>query len=187
MIRRVCCAGALVAALVVASVPAAHASTAPSVWATKFCTALVKWQKTVTSESEKASDALDVTAGSDLAAIREEFTKFLSKDVRATNSAIKAINRAGAPDVTNGSKIQAKIVAGFQAASDVFAGAQDDAAALSTTDPTSFVADAQKIESNLNSAADGFTQAFTEVQSLDKGNELEKALEKSRACQALSG
>src|SRR5258706_15455943 len=106
MIRRVCCVGALIAALVVTSVPAAHASTNPGVWATKFCTALTKWQKKVTSESQKASDALDVTAGSDLSAIRGEFARFLSKDVRATNGAIKVIKQAGTPDVTNGSKIQ---------------------------------------------------------------------------------
>ncbi len=185
MIRRVCCAGALIVALVVTSVPAAHASTTPGVWATKFCNALGKWQKTVTSESKKASNALDVTSGSDLSAIREEFTKFLAKDVHATDSAIKAINRAGTPDVTNGSKIQAKVIAGFQATSDVFAGARQDAVALSTSDPTSFVADATKIETNLSSAADGFTQAFSQVQSLDKDNQLETSLTKARACKFL--
>jgi hypothetical protein len=44
MIRRILCTGALAATLTVASVPAAHAATASSAWASKFCAALQKWQ-----------------------------------------------------------------------------------------------------------------------------------------------
>lgn len=185
MIRRLCCASALALALVAVSVPGAQAATSAPNWASKFCVALKKWQKSVKSESQKEQDVLDLTAGSDLAALRDEFVKFLAKDVRATNAAIKSIDRLGAPDVTDGKKIQDKVIAGFQSTSDVFAGAQQDAAALSTTDASSFVADATKISSNLGSASDGFTQAFTEVQSLDTDNSLAKALSKARACKAL--
>jgi len=186
MIRRLCCTGALVLALLATSVPAAGAATAPNTWATKFCTAFTKWQKTITSESSKANNALDVTSGADLSAIRAEFTSFLANDVAATKAVVKAIDSAGAPDVTNGAKIQSKILAGFQATSDVFSGAKSDAAALSTTDASSFVTDAGKIETNLGTAADGFTAAFSSAQTLDKSNKLGLALSKAKACKAIS-
>ena len=176
----------VVGALVAGSTVSASAATAPSTWATKFCTAFTTWQKTITSESSKANDALDVTSGADLSAIRAEFTSFLASDIAATKAVIKAIDKAGAPDVANGSKIQSKILAGFRSTSDVFAGAKSDAAALSTTDSTSFVTDAGKIETNLGSAADGFTAAFSAAQALDKDNKLGVALEKAKACKAIS-
>lgn len=186
MIRRLCCTGALVLALLATSVPAAHAATDANTWATKFCTAFTKWQKTITSESSKANNALDATSGADLAAIRTEFTSFLANDVAATKAVGKAIDKAGAPDVANGAKIQSKILAGFRSTSDVFSGARSDAAALSTTDAGQFVTEAGKIETNLNGAADGFTAAFDAAQKLDNDNELGLALSKAKACKAIS-
>ena len=186
IVRRLSVVVLVVTSLITGAALSASAATAPNTWATKFCTAFTTWQKTITSESNKANGALDVTSGSDLSAIREEFSSFLAKDVAATKAVTNAIDKAGAPDVTNGSKIQSKILAGFRSTSDVFAGARSDASALSTTDATAFVTDATKIETNLNSAANGFTNAFTQVQALDKDNKLGAALTKAKACKSLS-
>ncbi len=186
IVRRLSVVVLVVASLMAGSALSASAATAPNTWATKFCTAFTKWQKTVTSESSKADNALGVTSGGDLSAIRAEFVNFLASDVAATKAVVKAIDNAGAPDVANGSKIQSKILAGFRSTSDVFAGARSDASALSTTDAASFVTDATKIETNLNSAADGFTSAFSDAQTLDKSNELGAALTKAKACKAIA-
>jgi hypothetical protein len=186
IVRRLSVLILVVASLMAGSALSASAATSPDTWATKFCTAFTKWQKTITSESSKANNALDVTSGADLSAIRAEFVNFLASDVAATKAVVKSIDSAGAPDVTNGSKIQSKILAGFRSTSDVFSGARSDAAALSTTDATSFVTDATKIETNLNGATDGFTAAFGAAQTLDKNNQLGAALTKAKACKAIA-
>jgi hypothetical protein len=176
----------VVGALVVPLVGTADAATSPGTWAPKFCKALKQWQTTVKSESAKANSTLTGLTG-DLAGVRDEFVSFLGNDVTVTETAIKAIKKAGAPSSANGSKIQTKVIGSFQSASDVFAQAKTDAAALSTTDATAFVASASKIEANLNSAGDAFNTNFSAVERLDKDNELEKALGSAKACKFLTG
>jgi len=185
IVRRCSVVALVVVSLTVGSALGASAATSPDQWATTFCTALSKWQKTITSESNKAKAALDVQSGSDLSAIRAEFVSFLKNDVAATKTAVNSIDKGGAPDITNGAKIQKKVIAGLRSTQDVFAGAQQDAAALSTTDPAAFVSDATTVQTNLSSGADGFTNAITEAQALDKDNKIGAAFNKSKACKAL--
>jgi hypothetical protein len=185
IVRRLSVVALVVASLTAGSALSASAATSPDKWASNFCTALGKWQKTITSESGKANAALDVQSGSDLSAIRAEFVSFLKADVAATKAAIDKIDKGGAPDITNGAKIQKKVIAGLQSTSDVFLGAQQDAAALSTTDPAAFVSDATTVQTNLSSGAEGFTNAITQAQALDKDNKIGAAFNKAKACKAL--
>ena len=110
---------------------------------------------------------------------------FLKSDVAVVKAAIDQIDHGGAPDITNGAKIQKKVIAGLRSTSDVFAGAEQDAAALSTTDPVAFVSDATTVQTNLSSGADGFTNAITQAQALDKDNKIGIAFNKAKACKAL--
>jgi len=185
IVRRLFVAALVVVSLTAGSALSASAATSPDKWATTFCTALSKWQKTITSESDKANASLNLQSGSDLAAIRAEFVTFLKNDVAATKTAINSIDKGGAPDITNGAKIQKKVIAGLKSTQDVLAGAQQDAAALSTTDPTAFVSDATSVQTKLSSGADGFTSAITEAQGLDKDNKIGPAFNKAKACKAL--
>ena len=185
MIRRSIVLGALALALLSTSVPTAHAATEPSAWAPKFCKAFQKWQKTVTTESEKASKTFDTMTDGDLQGIKDEFVSFLGKDVAATDAVISSIKKAGVPDAKNGKAIQNKIIEGFQGASDIFADAKADAANLSTTDAASFVTDATQIKTNLDSASGEFTSSFSEAEALDTRGTIGGALEKAAACRFL--
>jgi len=185
MIRRLIVIGALALAVLATSVPTAHAATEPSAWAPKFCKAFQKWQKTVTTESEKANKAFETTAEGDLQAVKDEFVSFLGKDVTATNTVISSIKKAGVPDATNGKAIQKRIVEGFQAAADIFAQAKSDAVKLSATDPTSFVTDATAIKTNLDGASGAFSDSFSKAEALDKEGTIGSALEKASACSFL--
>jgi|tagenome__1003787_1003787.scaffolds.fasta_scaffold20672491_2 hypothetical protein len=185
MIRRLIVMGALALALLATSVPAANAATEPGVWAPKFCKAFQKWQKTVTTESEKATSVFQNTADGDLQAVKDEFVSFLGKDVTATNTVISSIKKAGAPDAKNGKAIQKKIVEGFQAAADIFSQAKADAAELSATDPTAFVTDATQIKTDLDGASSAFSGSFSKAEALDKDGTVGSALEEANACSFL--
>ena len=187
MFRRLFVTTCLVVGLVAVSVGSADAATSPGTWAPKFCQALKKWQTTITSESKTASTALGNVSTGDLAGIRDEFVRFLGKDVAATQAAIKSIKKAGAPSSANGSKIQTKVIASFQSASDVFAQAKADAANLSTTDASSFVTNATKIQQDLNAASDAFQTNFSTVEKLDTKSEIDRAIRSAKACKFLAG
>ena len=75
----------------------------------------------------------------------------------------------------------------WRAASDVFAEAKASAANLSTTDATSFVTDATKIQQDLNGASDAFQTNFTTVQKLDSKGEIGQAITSAKACKFLTG
>ncbi len=186
MFRRLVVTTCLVVGLVVVSLGSAHAATSPDTWAPKFCKALKQWQTTITSESNTASSALGKVAAGDLTGVRDEFVRFLEKDVAATQAAIRSIKKAGAPSSANGSKLQSKVVAAFQSASDVFAEAKTSASDLSTTDATSFVTDATRIQQDLNGASDAFQTNFSKVEKLDSKGEIERALTSAKACKFLT-
>jgi hypothetical protein len=186
LFRRVFVTTCLVVGLVVVSLGSAHAARSPDTWAPKFCKALKQWQATITSESNTANTTLGKASGGDLAALRDEFVSFLGKDVAATQAAIRSIKKAGAPSSANGSKIQHKVIAAFQSASDVFAGAKTSAASLSTTDAASFVTDASKIQHDLNGASDAFQMNFSAVQKLDSKRVIERAITSAKACKFLT-
>jgi hypothetical protein len=188
MVRRSLVLILLVSGLLAASLATADAATvSPDKWAPKFCKAVQKWQKTVESESNAATDAFGKMSSGDLTGVRDEFVRFLGNDVAATQTAIKSIKQAGTPSSANGAKIQRKIVGGFQSAATVFDTAKTKAQALSTTDAESFVDDATKIQDGLSSATDVFEKNFSDVSTLDKNNELAKALQGAKACKFLTG
>ncbi len=187
LFRRLFVTIGVVVVLVVVPLASAHAATSPNTWAPKFCQALQQWQTTLTSESKTANTTLGKAAAGDLTGIRNEFVRFLGKDVAATQTAIRSIKKVGAPSSANGSKIQRKVIASFQSASDVFAEAKTSASNLSTTDATSFVTDATKIQQDLNGASDAFQTNFSTVQKLDSKGEIGQAITSAKACKFLTG
>ena len=77
----------------------------PSTWAPKFCDALSTWQDALQSGSDAIDAEFSGSDPTDLAGAKSKLVRFLGDDVSATNKAIKALQRAGAPSSTNGSKI----------------------------------------------------------------------------------
>ena len=186
MIRRLACVSALVVTLVALHIPSAGAATSADSWAPKFCGAITKWQNAIQKNASEVDDVVALGANSDLSSLRETFVGFLESDVKATKAAIASIKKAGTPDVTNGAKIQKKIIAGLQSTSSSFAGAKRDAEAVSTDDEATFVTDVATISTNLASVTDGFITAVSDAQALDTDNEIGTAFAKAKACKALS-
>ncbi|MET0420273.1 MAG: hypothetical protein ABW073_01075 [Acidimicrobiia bacterium] len=186
MLRRLIICTGLAIMIVTLPVGAAGAKTvSPEKWASKFCSALQTWQKTLKDEEADATAALSGASG-DLVALRQRLITFLSNDIAATDDAIDSIKAAGTPSSTNGAKIVNKVTDGFGGASDVFAGSKAKAEALSTTDSATFVTRATEIVSDLEAASDEISTSFTGLDALDKKGELNKAFVKAKACKFLT-
>jgi hypothetical protein len=193
MIRRLCCAGALVVALLATSIPAAYAATvSPSKWAPKFCTALEDWQATIqekgdalTAELENV-DATGQTEKSILTSARDQIAAFLGDMVDATDDATDAIKSAGKPSSPNGAKISAVFVAGFKAISKEFAKAQRKAENLPTDSATAFKTKGKELGQALSDSGDTLGEGFSSIDKLDKGKKLEAAVKSAPECSFLT-
>ena len=101
---------------------------------------------------------------------------------------IKSIKKAGAPDVGERQQDPEEGHRGLPVGRRTCSPRRKtDAANLSTTDPTSFVTDATKIETDLNGASDAFQTNFSKAQELDKKGKIGLALTKAKACKFLTG
>jgi hypothetical protein len=185
MIRRLCCTGALVLGLLVASVPTAHAATvSPSEWAPAFCTALTDWQATIQEKGDAMSTELESVT--DLSEGREQIAGFLGEMVDATDDATSAIKAAGRPSSPNGGKIAALFVKGFTSISKVFARAHDQAEKLPISSPQKFKVAGKKLGQALSDSSDALGAGFASVDELDKGKKLEAAVKAAPECAAIA-
>jgi hypothetical protein len=181
MIRRLCCIGALVAAVFTISVPTAHAATvSPNKWAPKFCTMLKTWVDTFSLKAGDVESSL--SSASDLQTARDQLVQNLGEMEGATQDAINALKRAGTPATPNGGKIVALFAKAFQTTKAKLADAKDDASKLSTTDPTAFATAGVQIGTSLSRTGDDVGKSFDGVEKLDKGKKLEKVLKATRVC-----
>ena len=185
MIRRLCCTGVLVLAFIASSVPSAHAATvSPSTWAPKFCTAIEKYQTTITDAQDQMDTAL---AGvTDLSEGRTQIVSFLGEMVSAAKTARRAVERAGNPSSPNGAKIEAKFVAALDASADIFADAKAKAAKISTTSPSAFAKEGKQVGVDLSDAAEKLSAGFGGIGKLDKGKKLEAAVRAAPECEFLT-
>ena len=111
------------------------------------------------------------------------------KDVAATQAAIRSIKKAGAPSSANGSKIQSKVIAAFQSASDVFAEAKSvGCQPLDDGSPPRSSPTRTKIQQDLNGASRRLPDATSPtVQKLDSKGEIGQAITSAKACKFLTG
>jgi len=193
MIRRLCCTGALVVALLAASVPAAHAATvSPSTWAPKFCTAVTDWQATIQDKSDGLTQAIEsVGAGASspqevLASSRDQIASFLGDMVDATKQAASEIKAAGNPSTPNGAKIEAVFVKGYQTIAKEFAKAQSAAKKLPTDSGTAFKTKGKQLGQALTDSSSTLSKGFSSIGKLDKGKKLEAAVKAAPECASLS-
>jgi hypothetical protein len=186
MIRRLGCVGALVAAVLATSMPAAHAATvSPSKWAPKFCTALGSWKDTI---SQKANDVeTSLSDVGDLVEARDKLVQYLGEMESATQDAIDGLKKAGTPSSPNGGKIAALFVTALKTAKGDFTTAKHNASNLPTNDPTAFATKGGQIGTDLTTAGDEIGKSFNGVEKLDKGKKLEKAVTAASQCAFLSG
>jgi hypothetical protein len=158
----------------------------PSTWAPKFCDALSTWQDALQSSSDAIDSAFSSGSITDLKGARTELVKDLGDDVSATSTAIKSLQKAGAPSSANGSKIAGKFVTGLQSAQTLFKSAQSKAKTLSTTSLSSFQSLGRTITSDLTKGGDALRKSFSGVQTLDTGGKLAAALQDEPSCSFLA-
>jgi hypothetical protein len=164
----------------------ASANTIPAgSWAPKFCSTLQSWQQKLNSDGNAAQSALSGNV-SDLKGAKAQLVTFLDRSVANTKNAVKSLQKAGAPDTANGTKIAAQLVAGMQSAQKLFASAGSTARTLSTTNLSKFESTAKRITTSLNKGGDAVTASFNGVAKLDPGAQLSTALQAEPACAFLS-
>src|SRR5207245_753570 len=152
----------LVTGLVATSFGTAHAATvSPGAWAPKFCTAVVKYQSTVSQQSDALSTAL--TNVTDLKTGRDQIVAYLGAMEDAATTAKQRLQRAGAPSSANGTRIAKLFVAGLGASAKLFANAKADAAKLSTTDATAFKTKGKQVGQALSDAGDQLSKRFSDI------------------------
>jgi hypothetical protein len=185
MIRRLCFVGALALALLATSVPAADAATvSPSTWAPKFCTAIEKYQTTITDAQDQMTTALDGVTN--LSEGRAQIVSFLGEMVTAAKTAKTAVARAGNPSSPNGAKIEAQFVKALDASAGVFTDAKAKAAKISTKSPTAFAKEGKQVGVDLTDAGEKLSAGFGGIGKLDKGKKLEAAVRAAPECAFLT-
>jgi len=175
---------ALCALAAVLAAPAG-AATAPDKWGATFCTETVGWlkgaQQGANDLQTKASDP-SITPADGKALIVD----FLSTGVASTKAYGQALKAAGAPGITNGTKIQASILAGIAGSGAKLAALNTVAKRLPTRPPAAFQKAATKLGNQLSSFSEPFSKGMDAAGKLDKGNQLGKILTTLPECAALA-
>lgn len=100
----------------------------PRTWAGDVCQALTPWRAQITTLNAQA--AQDMGAASNPQQTRDSLVKLLSGAQTASEQARAEVERAGAPDVTDGDAIAARFVRALAQVRDAYAKAQQSIEAL---------------------------------------------------------
>jgi hypothetical protein len=168
-----------------ASSSPAGASRPVTQWAAGLCTGVAAWVKTLQNAGTTASSDIASTSG-DITAPKQALLKVLNDSVSATDTLITQLQANGAPDVTNGHKIQVQVVSAFRDGRQVFADALTKAQGLSTSDPTGFVDTSKQVSTSISSGFDSVGRVFKDAGKLDTGGTIEKAAKTEPTCKALN-
>jgi hypothetical protein len=180
--RRPLSAVAGVVLFVVLASGSAAAKTVPAAqWAPKFCVALSTFQQHLANDGKHAEAVLSGNITS-LTQAKSTLAGFMAKAVKDADTVIAALKRAGTPDTTNGSKIAARFVQGFQAARRLYATARTDAQHLPTKTLVGFEASTKKLTSALTDGGRSLSASVNSVQTLDTSGKLARALQAEPTC-----
>jgi len=178
-------APSLTAALVLATVAVfaapAGALTDPAEWSDTFCTETGNWlsgaQHGAEELSAQAEDPnLTPADGKTL------IVDYVSTGADATKAFGQAMKRAGVPDVENGAKIEAAILAGIAGSEAKLVALEKAAKALPTKSPTAFQKGAAKLSDGLATFSQPFQKGLSKAESLDKSGDLNAALGSQPSC-----
>jgi hypothetical protein len=178
----------LVMALVIATVAVlaapAGALTDPEQWGDAFCSETGDWlagaQQGATELQTQSQDP-SLTA----ADAKGLIVDYLATGVDATKSFGDAMKRAGVPDVKNGAKIQASILAGIAGSVAELAALEKTAKALPTKPIAAFQRASSKLGKKVGTYSVPFQKGLTKAESLDSSGELSNVLGTLPSCAAL--
>jgi hypothetical protein len=184
-LRRLTAVSLGAAALAVSVAVPAHAKTAsPQKWGTAFCGGLGAWSDSVTTGGEEIKASLD-EAGVTPEQGKATIVTYIGEIGDATGDFYEKVRRAGAPATTNGTKIQKEILTGIAGIERRVGDMEALAQAIPTTDITSFQTSVQALALAFDTVSDPFDDAMDNVSDLDEKNQLDKTLQKVKACQAI--
>ncbi|MFN8027902.1 MAG: hypothetical protein U0W40_16530 [Acidimicrobiia bacterium] len=166
------------------SAPAGAKTVPAKQWSTKFCTALSDWLDSIQGSTADLQAAIADTT--DLAGSKQTIVDYLNTAIDATDTAIADLKAAGTPKTTNGAKISAAFVSAMGEAKSIFEKAEADAEDLPTDDVTTFSAETSAIGAQISASASKVDAGFSKVSGLDKNNELNDVVAKTRACKFLN-
>jgi hypothetical protein len=184
VVRRLGVVAAVLGALLGVAVAPAGAVSDPQTWGDTFCTETVTWLTGALQGAQnvqtKASDpSLTPADGKQL------LVDYLQTGVASTKSFGQQVKAAGVPDIANGAKIQAALLAGIAGSGAKLATYEKAAKALPTKPAAAFGKGASKLGNRLKTFAQPFQNGLAAADKLDKGNVLGGILETRPACAPL--
>ena len=158
-------------------VPSTPGTTTPADYVRAICEAIGPFE----SDVQRRSSALDLSTITNASAGKAALISFLGAIVGDTESAVKQLEAAGTPDVTNGDQIAGAIVAAFSQVRDALRQAQNQAAALPTDSPEAFKNAATDLGNSIRSSMSAIGGSLSNLKSPD----LEAAAKSEPACASL--
>jgi hypothetical protein len=137
-------------------------SVPPKQWARDVCTALKEWKSNVSDANTTRKSAS--SSATNLSEAKDALVNFLGTVVQDTDTMLGEIQQAGVPKVKDGNKIAGGVENGLTDLRNLFVGAQETAANLSTTDQAQFQAAAADMENTIDEGGDKFSQAINRVE-----------------------
>ena len=160
-------------------------SSSPAQWAPKFCGAFTTWQTTTDANVANLQNSL---SGSGTASdARTLIANYFATDAADTDTFVAALTSAGAPSLTNGTKIQNTLAAAFRATRDDSAAAQMKAQQLPIDDVATFQTQGEALLTAYQKTSQNIDKSLKTVDKLDVSGKLTKALKNEPACASLSG
>lgn len=187
-------AGIAIAALVasvglmVASAPMASAKTVDvDEWAEGFCNAVEDWQTTALKAHDLVDNVIEngVSSSSKAKSAQKKIVDALAAASKKSTSTSKAVKDLGAPAVANGSKISTTIATAIGDTAEAFSDAKD-AVAKASTDPKKFRAKVKTVSAEVDSDLAKAGEDISDIDTLDKGGELDDAFNAEPACSFLT-
>jgi hypothetical protein len=163
------------------SSPSTQASLTADQWANQVCGAVGTWAKSLSTAPPDVSNAASPEEA------KTTLTSYTNNLVASTNTLVAGLQAAGTPAVSNGKVISQGFVGGFQGFQGTFVQAQNQANAISTTDPAAFTAGAQALGTTLQSVAAVGNQAKTNLDNLEQkysSSQMNQAFNNATACKS---
>jgi hypothetical protein len=176
-------AGLAVGAVALFAAPAG-ALTDPQQWGDTFCSETATW---LTGAQQGADDLSAQAEDPSLtpADAKALIVDFLGTGVDATTAFGKEMKRAGVPDVENGAKIQAAILAGIAGSGTKLVALEKTAKAMPTKPLKAFQKASTKLGNEVGTFSEPFTKGVSKAESLDSSGELSNVLGTLPACAEL--
>lgn len=146
-------------------------------WAKDVCMTVRPWAGKIQTAVTNTQTTLGKSSGPKV--VKPQLTQLFSGAVKATDTAIADMDKAGVPDVDNGAQIAKDFRAALVSARNAFAAAQTSVQGLDTSDKKKFDAAVSQVGTKLKQ---DYAKAGKTIEKVTSA-ELTKAFEKEPACQ----